>query len=178
MIETPKYDFPKVHLPAPARHVRLSELNQALVTERLHGRLLSEIPNRRACSQWTKRFASVRRPHHPVVRSARTWAAAEILSDLQNGSLPTYVSSDQEGAYFEIPTTYWRSAYCGLSVEGSLSDFTEDGIIRARDGPCASSSCRPGSSTVWPLGRFPTIQRGEAHPVGQTHVARVAWPIL
>ena len=131
MIDTAKYDFPKVHLPEPARHVRLSDLERALVTAHLHNRLLAETPSRRVRNPWTDRFVSVR-PRQPwIIREVKKRAESKILEDLQDGSLPTYVSSDEKSTYYAIQPDFWQSPYCGLSIDGTLIDFTAHGIIPA-----------------------------------------------
>lgn len=129
MINNAKYDFPKVHFSELVRHVRLSDLNRALVFERLHGRPLVETPSRRVRNPWANGFVSVRPPRDPIIQKANKLAETEILADLQDGSLPTYVSSEEKGAYYAIKANFWQSPYCGLSVGGTLLEFTSHGII-------------------------------------------------
>lgn len=129
MISNAKYDFQKVHFSEFERHVRLSDLKHALITERFHGRLLDETPSRRVRNPWADGYVSVRPPRLPIIQEANEWAETEILADLRDGSLPTYVSSEEKGAYYAIQADFWQSSRCGLSVGGTLLDFTSHGII-------------------------------------------------
>jgi hypothetical protein len=125
----PKHEFPVVVPAEPTKVISLSDLKRALTTERLHGHIWSETPMRKAHDQWTQRYVTVRSPRHPIIWKAALWSEAQVLSDLQSGSLIAFVPGETRGTFRMIQTDLWLEKFSSLQVGGTLLDLPGRNVV-------------------------------------------------
>lgn len=118
-----------LELPAPpARYIPLYDLEEALLSKRLGGKL-SPRPLRCSYNLLTKRRHWGRRAAPVGVRKLKAACTSDLLASLKSGELVTVCHVARTCTFYRIPSSFWNSKYAGLAGGGTLLKYDQVRVL-------------------------------------------------
>lgn len=125
MIEIAKYDFPPDAPESSSEPVRLLDLINSLIAQRLRRRNWPKVARYKIKEPWGKRFVWAQKRTHPIITRATQWSESEILADLRSGRLVAHAFTEAPTLFRKIPSDFWAEKYASLSIGRVLQELVE-----------------------------------------------------